>query len=210
MATQANALQDASGMTFDSSPVQQDTPVQGTQVPQAQTQDSGMTFDSAPVQQSTPVDQLADSRTPDEQAFLKAHPDHVYLKADPKFPNRQEGIYPKNEAGLNDPEMEHHPVDPELLKHSVQYGVGSAAAVGGTTALASAVAAAPEAIAATKNFILKQLAEQSPELFGHEAVKATLKKMAMEGLARTAKGAAWAGGAEVLHSIWDDVFGSKK
>jgi hypothetical protein len=68
----------------------------------------------------------------------------------------------------------------------------------------------PAAFDAAKTFVLKQLAAQSPELFGHEAVKATLKKMAMEGLVRTAQGAAWAGGAEVLHSIWEDMFGKKK
>ena len=70
--------------------------------------------------------------SPDEQAFLKTHPDHTYLKADPKFPNRPEGIYPTG-AGhewRKDPTVSQEPVDPELLKHSVQYGVGSAAATG--------------------------------------------------------------------------------
>src|SRR5258707_387011 len=105
MATQPNAVPQDSGMTFDSSPVQQDTHV--TQAPV----DSGMTFDSAPVKQATPVDQLADSRTPEEHAFLQKNPSYVYVKADPKFPNRQEGIYHKSESGLNDPGMEHHPVD---------------------------------------------------------------------------------------------------
>lgn len=58
-----------------------------------------------------------------------------------------------------------------------------------------------------KTFILKKLAEQTPELFGHEAVKATLRRYAMAGVKRAISGGAWAGGAEVLHSIWEDVFG---
>jgi len=37
-----------------------------------------------------------------------------------------------------------------------------------------------------------------------------LKKYAIEGVKKAALGAAWAGGAEILHSIWDDVFGRKK
>jgi hypothetical protein len=48
MATQPNAVD--AGMTFDSSPVSQDTPMQDS---------SGMTFDSTPVQKETPVEQLA-------------------------------------------------------------------------------------------------------------------------------------------------------
>jgi len=80
--------------------------------------------------------------TPEEQAFLKAHPDHVYLKADPKFPNRPEGVYPTGPGNewRSDPSYDQKPVDPELLKHSAQYGVGAAAAVGIPTVAAGALA----------------------------------------------------------------------
>jgi hypothetical protein len=86
--------------------------------------------------------------------------------------------------------------------------LGAAATIGvvGPTLLATA----GEAGLAAKNFVLKQLAAQTPELFGHEAVKETLKRYALEGVKKAMTGAAWAGGAELLHSIWDDVFGPKK
>src|SRR2546425_9930561 len=110
-------------------PNQQPPQVQPTPAGGGSLLDQGMA-DAAP-QQST---QPSGPGTPEEQAFLKAHPDHVYLKADPKFPNRPEGIYPtgKGNEWRKDPTVSQEPVDPELLKHSVQYGVGSAAAVGGT------------------------------------------------------------------------------
>jgi hypothetical protein len=54
---QANQQSDSSGMTFDSAPVKQDTPV-----------DSGMTFDSAPVKQDTPIQNGKPVLSPDDQA----------------------------------------------------------------------------------------------------------------------------------------------
>ena len=84
--------------------------------------------------------------------------------------------------------------------------LAAAPAIGATGVSAAML---PETIGAAKNVILKHLAEQSPELFGHEAVKETLRKYAMEGARKALTGATWAGGAELLHSIWDDVFGKK-
>lgn len=107
---------------------------------------AGNAFDQMALQsaqQSAQQSQPAEPGTPEEQAFLKAHPDHVYLKADPKFPNRPEGIYPtgKGNEWRKDPSYSQEPVDPEMLKHTVEYGVGSAAATG--------LATVPAAVAAT-------------------------------------------------------------
>src|ERR1700724_1518194 len=38
--------------------------------------------------------QLSGGPSQEEQAFLKSNPDHQWVPADPKFPNRPEGIYP--------------------------------------------------------------------------------------------------------------------
>lgn len=93
------------------------------------------------------------------------------------------------------------------------------ATVLGEAGLAASVALGPGAIAdagpaalAAKTFLLKTLAEKTPELFGHEAVKATLKRLALEGVKKTimggAAGGGFAAGAKILHSIWEDVFGN--
>ena len=81
---------------------------------------------------------------------------------------------------------------------------------GGCLCGRTGVSATSETLTVAKNAILKHFAEQSPELFGHEAVKATLKKYAMQGLQKSLSGAAWAGGAEIPHSIGSDVFGKGK
>jgi hypothetical protein len=102
---------------------------------------------------------------------------------------------------------------PEQINREVATMPGKAATVLaaapaiGATGVSAAML--PETVLAAKNAILKHLAEQSPELFGHEAVKETLKRYAMDGARKALTGAAWAGGAEILHSIWDDVFGKK-
>jgi hypothetical protein len=135
MATQPTVQNDTSGMTFDSAPVQQDTPVQG------QT-DSGMTFDSAPVKQDTPVEKLG-RITPEEQAFLKANPDHVWMPADPKFPNRPEGIYPtgKGNEWRKDPSYSQSPIDLHFAKHTAEGAAAGALAAGSAVALPAAAAA---------------------------------------------------------------------
>jgi hypothetical protein len=86
--------------------------------------------------------------------------------------------------------------------------VGAAPLIG--AAVPAAMAGSAEVLTAAKNSIMKHLAAQSPEMFGHDAVKETLKKYAVEGLKKAGVGASWAAGAEVLHSIWDEVFGGKK
>lgn len=111
------------------------------------------------------------------------------------------------------PEQRQAAIDKETatMPKKTAQTLGAAATIG---AVGPAVMALPgeavEAAGLAKNYILKQLAAQSPELFGHEAVKETLKRYALEGVRKAATGAAWAGGAELLHSIWDDVFGKKK
>ncbi|HEU0049687.1 MAG TPA: hypothetical protein VFQ43_19020, partial [Nitrososphaera sp.] len=51
------------------------------------------------------------------------------IQKDANFPNRQAGIYHKDEAGapsFADPQMEHHPVDLHFAKNTAQYGIQSA------------------------------------------------------------------------------------
>jgi hypothetical protein len=110
------------------------------------------------------------------------------------------------------PEQRQAALDKEVstIPKKTAQTLGAAATIG---AVGPAVMALPgealEATGAAKNFVLKQLAEQSPQLFGHEAVKETLKRYALKGAKKAMTGAAWAGGAEVLHTIWNDVFGKK-
>ena len=91
----------------------------------------------------------------------------------------------------------------ETLAAAPAIGFAQPATIAGATEL-------PAAANAAKNAVLKQLAEQSPDLFGHEAVRATLQRYAMQAAQRALQGSLWAGGAEIMHSIWDDVFGKKK
>src|SRR5438552_11947151 len=108
--------------------------------------------------------------SPQERDFLSKNPDYIYVRKDPKFPNRQEGIYPKNEAGLNDPQMEHHPVDLNFGRNTATYGLGSAAAIGGAAALGPELAGlgakavqkvAPLAIPAAASYAINE-AKQLP------------------------------------------------
>src|SRR5438477_7745128 len=78
---------------------------------------------------STPVADPQAGATPEERSFLQTNPNYVYVQKDANFPNRQEGIYHKDEAGapsFADPQMEHHPVDLHFAKHTAQYGIQSA------------------------------------------------------------------------------------
>jgi len=94
--------------------------------------------------------------------------------------------------------------------------IAGASAVGMTALneIATAASMAPEALEGVKNFALKKLAEESPELFGHEAVKATLKKIALATMTRAVQGTAIGGGIalghKVLGGIWDELFGTGK
>jgi hypothetical protein len=87
---------------------------------------------------------------------------------------------------------------PEQINKEVATMPGKAATVLAAAPVigAGSVSAAmlPETLGVAKNAILKHLAEQSPELFGHDAVKETLKKYAMEGAKKALTGASWASG----------------
>ena len=92
---------------------------------------------------------------------------------------------------------EHPEENKKVLLPAAAIGAGGTAAVeAGALPLAGAV----------KNKVLKHLAEQTPNLFGHEAVKETLKRYALQGLQNSLKGAGWGLGAEGLHEIWNGVF----
>ncbi|HEX3740041.1 MAG TPA: hypothetical protein VHV29_09980 [Terriglobales bacterium] len=82
--------------------------------------------------------------------------------------------------------------------------------LGAAPVIGAVGAAAPVAASASRVAIMNYLASQSPQLFGHEAVAETLKRFALQGLQKAGYGAAFAGGAELLHSVWDEVFGKKK
>lgn len=148
----------------------------------------------------------------EEQAFLKSHPNHAWVPADPKkFPNRPAGIYPTGPGNewRNDPSYSQAPIDLHLAKDTAE-GAATGAVPVALAAGLPALTAVPEAAGLAKNYILKKLAEESPTLFGHEAVKETLKRYALEGVKKAMAGGLYMGGAEILHSIWDDVLGSKK
>src|SRR5437667_1078450 len=126
-------------------------------------QSSGNIFDQIHAEAMAPG-------TPQERDFLSKNPDYIYVGKDPKFPNRQEGIYPRNEAGLKDPQMEHHPVDLNFGRNTATYGLGSAAAVGGAAALGPELAGlgakavqkvAPLAIPAAASYAINE-AKQLP------------------------------------------------
>src|SRR5205809_756514 len=69
-------------------------------------QSSGVTLDFSKAQpltqpltsQQPPADPQAGA-TPEERSFLQTNPNYVYVQKDGNFPNRQQGIYNKSEAG---------------------------------------------------------------------------------------------------------------
>jgi hypothetical protein len=86
---------------------------------------------------------------PEERQFLKNNPTYKYLPKDPRFPNREPGIYPMGPGNewRNDPNHPNHdisqaPVDLHLVKHSLE---GAAIAAAGV-APAVGLAALPEVI----------------------------------------------------------------
>jgi hypothetical protein len=97
------------------------------------------------------------------------------------------------------------PVHPAVQKAGIVHSIAQALAGGPS----QSTTINPDGSRTVTKKQLKQLAEQSPQLFGHEAVKETLKRYALKGAKKAMTGAAWAGGAEVLHTIWNDVFGKK-
>ena len=145
-----------SGMTFDSSPVQQDTPVQG----QDSGKDSGMTFDSAPVQTNTTVEQNGKPRfAPYEAAFSRYTTPENYEKwasTPPKSgPDSKPGEY-EAWTGANTPGGAM-----ETLKNSLR-PLPYAALAGGA---ALGVTAIPEAASALYELAIKHLASDVlPEL----------------------------------------------
>ena len=80
----------------------------------------------------------------EERAFLKANPDHAWVPADPKFPNRPAGIYPtgKGNEWRNDPSYAQAPIDLHFAKHTLEGAAAGAAAV----APARGLAAIPDAL----------------------------------------------------------------
>src|SRR5438552_426052 len=99
---------------------------------QSQPQSPGVSLDFSKAQPLTSPQPPADPQagaTPEERSFLQTNPNYTYVQRDANFPNRQAGIYHKDEAGapsFADPQMEHHPVDLHFAKNTVQYGIQSA------------------------------------------------------------------------------------
>ena len=109
----------------------------------------------------------------EEQQYLQSNPGYKYVSADPKFPNRPEGIYPTGPGNewRNDPSYSQSPVDLHMLKHTAEYAAGSAAAVGASTAVSMA---APELV----ELAIKHLAGNVLPGLEEEAAKAKLAEMA--------------------------------
>jgi hypothetical protein len=138
-------------MIFDAAPVKQDTPVSQS-APAAQ--DSSMTFDSSPVKQDTPANEITDQlkgASSEERDFLAKNPAHAWMPADPKFPNRPEGIYPtgKGNEWRNDPDVEQHPIDLHFVKHTLQGAAEGALAAASAPAFGALAEALPSVVPAT-------------------------------------------------------------
>jgi hypothetical protein len=119
---------------------------EGGQAPSATAPDAGNPFDE-PLESEKAGE---GGPSEEEKQFLKENPDHEYLKQDPKFPNRPEGIYPKGPGNewRKDPSYSQAPIDLHLAKHTLEgaaegaVAAGSApaaAAVGGTAAARAAL-----------------------------------------------------------------------
>jgi hypothetical protein len=121
----------------------QSPPSQG----QSQGQPQGDAFDQIAAEQNAQKNALVDipgGATAEEQAFLKSNPDHAWVPADPKFPNRPAGIYPtgKGNEWRKDPSYSQAPIDLHFAKHTLEGAATGAAAA----APAVGLAALPEVI----------------------------------------------------------------
>src|SRR5437667_12795481 len=124
MSDQPNTL--PQGVTFGD-PVAQDAPAPPA-LPQGVTFGPAVTQDTPAASLNQQADPLARA-TPEERSFLQTNPNYTYVQRDANFPNRQAGIYHKDEAGapsFADPQMEHHPVDLHFAQLRAQYGIQSA------------------------------------------------------------------------------------
>ena len=90
----------------------------------------------------------SDPVEPEERDFLAKHPDHQYMPADPKFPNRPAGIYPTGPGNewRQHPDYAQSPVDIHQTEHTLEGAAAGATAVA-PAVLPSAVAAGAGALA---------------------------------------------------------------
>lgn len=90
-------------------------------------------------------------------------------------------------------------------------GLGGAAMLALTAesgeALKQIATKAPQAYQAARTFIYNRLAAATPELFGEEAAKETLKRLAVKAAVKTAMGGAVGAGYAVAHQVWEELFG---
>jgi hypothetical protein len=92
--------------------------------------------------------------------------------------------------------------------------VGGAAVTAGTLAALTGVAelgsiAAPS-LEAAKSYVMSRLAAATPQLFGEEAAKETLKRIAVKAAGKMLSGGAMVGGAAIVHHVWEELFGDSK
>lgn len=131
------------------------------------------------VNQSQPSGQGPDA---DEQKFLDNNPGYQFLTKDPRFPNRQPGVYPAGPGNewRNDPNHPMHdtsqsPVDVlgagHLAKQTAEWGAGSAALIGTAPLLGEAEGAVPSLVDKAKD--VYEWAKVNP-----------IKAAAVEGIAR--------------------------
>jgi hypothetical protein len=96
---------------------------------------------------------------------MQQNPGHTWATRSPKFPNREEGIYPTGPGNewRNDPTAAQSPVDLHLAAHTAEYGLGTAAAIGAPVA---AVAAAPSALAYGSTALANPAVQQGLKMLG--------------------------------------------
>src|SRR2546425_2632431 len=120
-------------ITFNASDIDQPQAQPQAQGQQSTQSQAPITFNVSDIDQAQPsTTPQADPQagaTPEERSFLQTNPNYTYVQRDANFPNRQAGIYHKDEAGapsFADPQMEHHPVDLHFAKNTVQSGIQAA------------------------------------------------------------------------------------
>lgn len=91
--------------------------------------------------QQTFTDVMPVGVSSEEASFLKSNPGYKWMAADPKFPNRPEGIYPTGPGNewRNDPTYAQSPVDLHLGRHTYEGAKAGAVAAAAPLALEATI-----------------------------------------------------------------------
>lgn len=100
-----------------------------------------------------------------------------------------------------------HPVEKTAETLAAAGGIGLA----GPAILAAAGDVVPGGAGyqVARNFVMQRLAAGTPTLFGEEAAKATLKRLAVKAAGKMVTGGLIVGGGAILHDLWEEMFGGK-